>query len=79
MEQKLRRLKEGEYKDLPMAVFGPFEAPLYRVKDTYRMRLVIKCRNNKRTRALIHRIMAEFSADFKQKLQLFADMNPSSL
>ena len=79
LEQKLRRLKEGEYKDLPMAVFGPFEAPLYRVKDTYRMRLVIKCRNNKRTRALIHRIMAEFSADFKQKLQLFADMNPSSL
>ena len=79
MEQKLRRYKAGEYKDLPMAVFGPFEAPLYRVKDTYRMRLVIKCRNSKPLRALIHRIMAEFSADFKQKLQLFADMNPSSL
>ena len=79
LEQKLRRYKAGEYKDLPMAVFGPFEAPLYRVKDTYRMRLVIKCRNSKPLRALIHRIMAEFSADFKQKLQLFADMNPSSL
>ena len=62
-----------------MAVFGPFEAPLYRVKDTYRMRFVIKCRNSKPLRALIHRIMAEFSADYKQKIQIFADMNPSSL
>ncbi|MBQ8215075.1 MAG: primosomal protein N' [Clostridia bacterium] len=79
LAQKLCKYREGAYKDLPMAVFGPFEAPLYRVKDTYRMRFVIKCRNSKPLRALIHRIMAEFSADYKQKIQIFADMNPSSL
>ena len=79
LDQKIKEYRKTEYKDLPLTLFGPFEAPLYRVKDTYRMRFVIKSKNCKALRSLIHRLMAEFSADYKQKITMSADMNPSAL
>lgn len=79
LDRKIRRYQAGEYKDLPLTLFGPFEAPLYRVKDTYRMRFVIKSKNCKALRAMIKQLMAEFSADYKQKVLLSGDLNPSSL
>jgi primosomal protein N' len=79
LDQKIRDYKKRDCPDLPFALFGPFEAPLYRVKDTFRMRFVIKSKNCKALRGLICRLMAEFTADYKQKITLNADMNPSAL
>ena len=79
LDRKIRQYQAGEYKSLPLTLFGPFEAPLYRVKDTYRMRFVIKSKNCKALRAMIKQLMAEFSADYKQKVLLSGDLNPSSL
>ena len=78
-DKELKSLLKGEYKDLPVNLFGPFEAPLYRVKDRYRMRFVMKTRNCKALRALLHRLNDRFSEKYKQKVLLSVDMNPSSL
>ena len=45
----LKQMVEGEYKDVAIVTFGPFEAPVYRVENKYRMRMVIKCKLNRRT------------------------------
>ena len=49
-----------EFRDVPLVLYGPFEAPVYRVQNVYRMRFVVKCRLNKRTRAFFDRLLVEF-------------------
>ena len=78
LSERVKELLQGEYKDVEAVVFGPFEAPVYKVQNTCRMRLVIKCRLNKRARQLISRILCEFSRAAKN-LTVTADLNPSSL
>ena len=69
----------GEYSDVQMAVFGPFEAQIYRVNEKYRMRMILKCRLNKRTRALLDRIMTEAGSLCSGRVNISIDINPSNL
>ena len=69
----LERLK-GDVGKLPFVVFGPFEAGIYKLNEKYRMRMVIKCRLNRVTRALFHDILCEFSA--VKGVTLAIDLNP---
>ena len=79
-DEKLRELRAREpYTSLPMTVFGPFEAPLYRLKDQFRMRFIIKTRNTKNMRALVKELMCWASDRFKQRVSVYADINPSSI
>ena len=68
-----------DYADLPMVVFGPFEAPVYKVDGKYRMRMVIKCRLVKRSRALFSSLLADFGRKSKGKTSLSIDFNPTNL
>ena len=70
-------LARGDYADLPLVIFGPFEAPLYRVAGKYRMRMVVKCRLNKQSRAYFSRILTEFSARVGRRIALSLDANPT--
>ena len=80
LSEELVRLTKTEYDDVPLITFGPFEAPVYRVDNTYRMRMVVKCRLNRRSRELFSHILTEFSAAHgSQKPVLSVDLNPSSL
>ncbi len=76
---RLSQLLAEDYKDVPMVVFGPFEAPVYKVNETYRMRLILKCRNNQRTRALLSQLLREFSGASSKKVMLTVDLNPASV
>ena len=69
----------GEYSDVQMAVFGPFEAQIYRVNEKYRMRMILKCRLNKRTRALLDRVMTEAGSLCSGRVNVSIDINPSNL
>ena len=69
----------GEYSDVSVVKYGPFEAPVYKVEGKYRMRTVIKCRLNKRSRALLSMLLCEFSKSGVRGLTLSIDLNPSSL
>ena len=77
-ESLQKKLKE-EYSDLWINVFGPFEAPVYKVENKFRMRLVAKCLLNKRSRGLFSELLCEFSASAIRGLSLSVDFNPSTL
>jgi primosomal protein N' (replication factor Y) len=81
-----------DFRDVPLMLFGPFEAPVYRVQNTCRMRLVFKCRLNKRMRALLAVLLTEFSKASPRELAggmvetksakrvtVSVDLNPSTV
>ena len=77
VDQTLRGLLAGEFSDLSCYVFGPFEAPVYKVNHVYRMRVIVKCRVDKRMRELISRLLSEYKKTGKASLGV--DINPASL
>lgn len=70
---------ENDFKDVKLIVFGPFEAPIYKVNDTYRMRFVIKCKSNKRTRALFRCCINKTMQKLGKKVSIGIDINPNSI
>ena len=76
---EFRILATKDYPDLPFVVFGPFEAPVYKVDEKYRMRLVIKCRLNAKCRELFSRILIKYGIEAKSKTTLSIDFNPTNL
>ncbi len=81
LSEEVRRLGNSEFADVPIVAFGPFEAPVYRVDNVYRMRMVLKCRLNRRARALLTRLLISFSAESRgpHRPILSIDLNPSNL
>ena len=77
--QMLREKLDGDYRDVELVTFGPFEAPVYRVDNKYRMRMVLKCRLNKRTLAMLAELLCTFSQKAGERVTLSVDMNPSNL
>ena len=69
----------GEYRDVKLIAFGPFEAPIYRADGHYRMRMVIKCALSKRTRALFAELLSAFQRQGNGTPLLSVDFNPSNL
>lgn len=67
------------YPDVKMIVFGPFEAGIYKVAGRYRMRYVLKCRNNTRTRELLSELYADFLSKTVGDVSMSVDMNPQNL
>jgi len=75
----LDRLLSERYEDVQIVKFGPFEAPVYRVENKYRMRMVLKCKLTKRTLALLSELFCSFSAQADKNVSLSVDLNPSNL
>ena len=79
MKERILEHIHDDYGDVPLVVYGPFEAPVYRVDNRYRMRMVIKCRLQKRTLAMFADLLCSFSKKVGKKLTLSIDFNPSNL
>lgn len=81
--QRLRRQLEdmtnGEFCDVEAVLFGPFEAPVYKVEEKYRMRIVVKIVLNRRSREMFSRVLKSFGKEGKNAPQLSIDFNPSGL
>jgi primosomal protein N' (replication factor Y) len=65
----------GEYKDVRIIAYGPFEAIPYKIKNTYRRKLVVKYKNNSRTRALFSEVLSEFYK--KDGVRCYFDVAPT--
>jgi len=76
---KFNELVKEEYSDVPFIAYGPFEAPVYKVDNKYRMRMVVKCKLNKRSRAMFANILTGFSKANVKNINLSIDFNPSNL
>lgn len=79
LAEELSRLVSGDYSDVQIIAFGPFEAPVYRADGKYRMRMVIKCALNARTRDMFGTLLDTFGRQKPQTPLLTVDFNPSSL
>ena len=83
MQQLTQRLQAetqsgAAYADVPLELFGPFEAQIYRVNEICRKRLIVKCRSNPRTRALFALLMQEYGAAW-DSIHLSLTMDPANL
>lgn len=76
---ELSRLRKEKYGDVPCVVYGPFEAPLYKLKNKYRMRLLIKHKNNARSRALFSELLKTAEKTAAGKISVSVDINPSTV
>ena len=67
---------EKEFSDVKLMILGPTPATVAKINNKYRYRIIIKCKNNKRTRELIRR-----SVDFKMMndTSVIIDINPEVL
>ena len=79
LSDTIKEMSGGEYKDVAIMCFGPFEAPVYRVDNRYRMRMVIKCHLNKRTLAMFSELLCHFGQIGGKKFNISIDFNPSNL
>ena len=69
-------LARREYADLPLYIFGPFEAQVYKAAGKYRLRMILKCKNNRRTREYLSRILTDFGRHEGRHITLSVDINP---
>ena len=79
LSDMIREKLATEYGDVPIVCYGPFEAPVYRLDNKYRMRIVIKTKLNKRSREMFSEIYKVFGKRKKTDPQLSVDFNPSTL
>ena len=76
------RLKEeinGQFSDVGIQIFGPVEAPVYRLKGNCRMQLIVKCRLNKRTRQLFTGLLRDFAKNAPKSVSVSVSINPTSI
>ena len=74
LSRSIKARLEGAYAHLPFIVYGPFEADIYKINEKYRMKMVLKCRLNKDSRAFFREIMSEVGDN--RYVTLAIDFNP---
>ena len=80
LNSTLKEMAEKEEKEkLPLNVYGPFEASVYRVNEKYRMQFVVKCKNTSFTRRFFARLYLACEKKFGGKIQMTMDMNPNNI
>lgn len=79
LADRIRELSKSEkYRKLPLIMYGPFEAPVYKVGNRFRMRLVIKCALNRDTKQLFAELLQEYYPRFPD-VPVAVDFNPTNL
>lgn len=79
LEEYIKATAIEFYPDIPYEMYGPFEAPVYRLNEKYRMRIVMKMRINKRSRAFIRSFDRDLTSQIYRNCTLSVDINPNSL
>ena len=73
----IKAIWQNSYSNLPITVFGPFAPPIYMLKNKYRLRVVIKFKNNSKSRMMLKEILKEL--DTKKNSTVSIDINPSDI
>ncbi len=79
LREEIDRYTHDEYKDVRLMIFGPFESPVYKAEGKYRMRIVIKCKLNKRSREFFSRLLIDFGKNNKSRAVMSINFNPTVL
>ncbi|MBR2590780.1 MAG: primosomal protein N' [Clostridia bacterium] len=74
---KIKELNKSTYKDQKIIVLGPSPATPVKANNKYRYRLIIKCKNSPRFRAMIDEVLLFMNTQKDMKhITLIADINP---
>ncbi len=73
---RLLQLQTTEYRETNLVCFGPFEAPVYKLKRNYRMQIICKCKMNAQTRQLFSVLQTEFLRNCAKGSSVSIDINP---
>lgn len=69
----IKTLIDGEFKDVKVIILGPSASSLSKINNKYRYRMIIKCKNNKKLRAMLKKALdIKASGD----ASVLVDMNP---
>ncbi len=92
MYDRIIECTRSDFSDVPVVLYGPFEAPVYRVQNVCRMRFVMKCRINRRTREFLSELVSEFGrftpgdtaatrnfSKSSRRITVSVDLNPSTV
>lgn len=74
----LKKLHSEQYADLKIIVLGPVAPRISKVGGKFRSRIIIKCRNDKRFREMISKVIKENDKN-KNNISIYVDINPESL
>lgn len=74
----LKKLHSEQYSDLKIIVLGPVAPRISKVGGKFRSRIIIKCRNDKRFREMIAKVIKENDKN-KNNISIYVDINPESL
>ncbi len=75
----LKKYANNEFKGEKIIVLGPMPARVAKVSEKYRYRLIIKCRNTARFRAMISKLLIDTGNDSRfSKVTVYADINPEN-
>ena len=69
----------GEFADVKAIVFGAFPANIYRLNRNYRMKYIIKCKMNKKTKEMLALILADIQKQTTKKVAVNIDVNPNMI
>ncbi len=67
----------GDQSDCRMIVYGPMDAPIYKLRNVYRRRFIVKFKNNKQSRELFNKVLMTFTKTLNKDVKLTLDINPN--
>ncbi len=77
---ELKKATAEEFKDIKLIALGPMPPRVSKISNKYRYRLILKCKNNQRFRALIKELMIKFGKNSSfSSVTVAADINPENL
>ena len=75
----LRNHMQSDYNDVKAIIFGAFPAGIYKLNRNFRMRYIIKCKMNKRTKELLMFVLGEIQKQTTKKVTVNIDVNPTMI
>ena len=75
--EMLQNQMRGEFKEVKAIVFGAFPASIYKLNKNFRMKFVIKCKMNKKTKEMLALILADIQKQTTKKVAVNIDVNPN--
>ncbi len=80
LSEEINALRASDaFRETELVTFGPFEAPVYRVDNRYRMRMIVKCKLTKSTLEFFHTVLCRLGSGLHHRLSVSIDLNPSNL
>ncbi len=76
----IRELAGTDYADVKMIILGPMPARVAKISNKYRYKLLIKCKNTQRFRAMISSLLVSYGKNKNcADVTVTADINPTNL